>query len=214
MRINQAVIDGIKSKHKISDYLMSKGFNVYAIGPEKYRCVCPIHKETEPSFTIYGNNNTYETAFCFGCKRSFDIISIYSSLEGKSWKDCLQELGEGIELSDDEEIAMMLRKLQDDNNNINREDTRNFFAMLALNFSVLGYEVLEGTKYDNEVLQFLEKIYKYVDHWIWKSDLQSLDEGYNILLKENILRNKWQEWNKKQETIKKEQLKKKLKVDE
>ena len=206
MRINQIVIDEIKSRHKISDYLISKGFNVYSIGPDKFRCVCPIHKETEPSFTIYGNNNTYETSFCFGCKRSFDILSLYSELEGKSWKESLEVLGDGIDLSDDEEIELMIKKLQEDSNNVNKEDTQNLFAMLALNFSVLGYEVLEGTEYDGEILEFLEKIYEFVDHWIWKYDLKSLDDCYALLLKENILRKRWQGWQHKQKNIKRERL--------
>jgi len=213
MRINQTIIDEIKSRNKISDYLISKGFNVSSIGPEKFRCVCPIHKENEASFTIYSNNNTYETAFCFGCKRSYDIIGLYSELERKSWKESLQALGNGIELSDDEEIELMLKKLKEENNNINQENTQNLFAMLSLNFSILGHRVLEGTEYDNEVLSYLEDIYQYVDHWIWRCDLNALDEGYNILITHNVLKKKWQEWKQKQEAINIEKLKKKFGVE-
>jgi DNA primase len=35
-------------------------------GKGKYKCLCPFHDETSPSFFLYVENETY---FCFGCRK-------------------------------------------------------------------------------------------------------------------------------------------------
>ena len=42
--------------------------------------VCPLHKDTDPSFTVYLDTNSF---FCFGCHKGGDVITLFYALREK-----------------------------------------------------------------------------------------------------------------------------------
>ena len=40
--------------------------------------ICPLHKDTDPSFTVYLKSNSF---FCFGCKAGGDVIDLFYALK-------------------------------------------------------------------------------------------------------------------------------------
>lgn len=51
--------------------------------------ICPFHKESTPSFTIYKDSNSF---FCFGCNAHGDAIDAYQRLYNTSFKDTISAL--------------------------------------------------------------------------------------------------------------------------
>lgn len=50
---------------------------------------CPFHEEKTPSFAIYPDTNTF---FCFGCRKSGDVLDLYTKLNGCSFSEAVEEL--------------------------------------------------------------------------------------------------------------------------
>lgn len=52
-------------------------------------CLCPFHEETQPSFCIYTDTNSF---YCFSCKRGGDVIDLVMELKGLKFKDAVRFL--------------------------------------------------------------------------------------------------------------------------
>jgi len=206
--VNYALIEEIRKRHKISDYFTTKGIDVVSITPERIRYRCPLHNEKKPSFMLYLNGD-YENYFCWGCRKAGDIISIYSQLEGKHYKDAIKFLGDGISITNEEELDLIIRKIKFDMENpISKKNAENELASLSLRFSILGYIVLEETQYNEEVIAFLEDVYKKIDDFIRKEDFTSLEESYNMIIEEKLFAKKIKKIQCEIKNIEKEKIKK------
>jgi len=54
-----------------------------------YRAYCPFHNDSDPSFTVYPQSNSY---FCFGCEKGGDIISFLQELMGYEFMEAKKYL--------------------------------------------------------------------------------------------------------------------------
>jgi DNA primase len=54
-----------------------------------FKCLCPFHQETTPSFYIYTDSNSY---YCFGCQASGNTISYIMNIEGLSFPEAIERL--------------------------------------------------------------------------------------------------------------------------
>lgn len=84
-------LERIKRDHNIVDELARRG-----IGPVRsygrqvtYRCPLPGHDDTEPSFTVYTDENRFK---CYGCDRHGSIIDLIAELDGRDTKEVIREL--------------------------------------------------------------------------------------------------------------------------
>jgi hypothetical protein len=60
--------------------------------PRSMMLRCPFHKDDTPSFYVY-----HDHAFCFGCRRNFDIFSFVMEKEGLSFLGAVRWLDERFE---------------------------------------------------------------------------------------------------------------------
>lgn len=67
----ERIIDEIKSKLKISDFIKTK-IDIKSAGGDRYIGLCPFHKEKTPSFKIDDRRGIYK---CFGCGAGGDIFN-------------------------------------------------------------------------------------------------------------------------------------------
>ena len=58
-------------------------------GENRYRGLCPFHRETQPSFTVYNDTNSF---YCFGCGRGGDVINFVMEIEDITFKDAVEQL--------------------------------------------------------------------------------------------------------------------------
>lgn len=52
-------------------------------------CLCPLHKEKNPSFFIYPETNNF---WCFGCNQGGDVITFVRLLHGYTFKEAVHYL--------------------------------------------------------------------------------------------------------------------------
>jgi CHC2 zinc finger len=60
---------------------------------DRYKCLCPLHREKTPSFTIFADQGRFH---CFGCGRNGNVIDLHAALKGVFGMEALCDLA-GIE---------------------------------------------------------------------------------------------------------------------
>ncbi|MDR2502904.1 MAG: DNA primase [Deltaproteobacteria bacterium] len=68
-------------------------------GGGRFKAPCPFHSETNPSFYVYADSESFH---CFGCKASGDIFEFYCKYHGLGFMDALRQLAleAGVHLGD------------------------------------------------------------------------------------------------------------------
>ena len=91
--INKELIEEIKRTVDISEYIEQYVKKEYQ-GRGYWQGLCPFHRDTKPSFTVYQEN-----FYCFGCGKYGDVITFVQEYFGLSFKEAVKKLCEeyGIE---------------------------------------------------------------------------------------------------------------------
>lgn len=108
-----AVIHHILKTKSIVEYLERKGhqpFKMLSGGRLSYLCPFSDHNESKPSFMVW-TNAEYENFHCFGCQRGYSIIHLVATLEGITYRQAVEVLGEGLEVSLGEDVKLQLELL-------------------------------------------------------------------------------------------------------
>ena len=94
---NSDFIQKLKDKCDIVD-VASRYLKLEKRGNNFWAC-CPFHHEKTPSFTINGREQFY---YCFGCKKSGDVINFVMEMESLDFSDAVKLLAEraGLPLPD------------------------------------------------------------------------------------------------------------------
>ena len=84
--------DSIRTAHPLADFCQARGMELRRNGPDgQYVCLCPLHSEKSPSFTIYPDGHYY----CFGCGGRGDVIDLAAKLEGMDLTEAAKKLKSG-----------------------------------------------------------------------------------------------------------------------
>src|SRR5262245_36354772 len=76
------------------EYCQRHGLQLKRDGAAKrYKCLCPLHREKTPSFTIFADQGRFH---CFGCGRNGNVIDLHAALKGVFGMEALCDLA-GIE---------------------------------------------------------------------------------------------------------------------
>jgi hypothetical protein len=73
-------------------YCQERGWKLRRAGRE-WMCLCPLHEERTPSFSINPEKNIW---FCHGCKKNGNVIDLHAAIKGISGMETLCDLA-GIE---------------------------------------------------------------------------------------------------------------------
>lgn len=60
--------------------------------------LCPFHEEKTPSFSVNPDGQFY---YCFGCRKTGDILSFYMTIKGLSFRESLEDLARRVGLEAD-----------------------------------------------------------------------------------------------------------------
>ncbi|MBT6051047.1 MAG: hypothetical protein HOG49_29975 [Candidatus Scalindua sp.] len=173
----------IRNKHSIGDYLASKDIHPVRCLGDRTSYVCPIHKDTKPSFIVYAANDESENEnyFCFGCKRSGCIISLKAAMEDLTWGESISVLGKDVNITESSEIEFLVKALKKQINGEDSEETGEI-GRLSLNISSMGFLYSQKIKRDEkEEIDFLEKLYKKVDYLVKSEDLEGMIQLYDFV---------------------------------
>lgn len=82
----------IKASSKLQEVAQNLyGIELFAVGTDDYKALCPFHDEKTPSFGIRGSKQLYH---CFGCKEGGDVISFVQKMDNIEYIDALVKLAE------------------------------------------------------------------------------------------------------------------------
>ena len=186
-KVTEYMIQKIRKDNSIIDFLSEKGFN-----PEKdhgdkasYICPFPSHDDTKPSFFVY-RTGEYENFYCWGCKKSGDIIEAYKEVNGlRSRWEAIKRLGGDMDISYDEELRCAIDGLDEDYEAAMMAAI-SMPGKIALNISMLGSQHLAQFRGDQEEYEFLEKLYSTVDKCILQNDMDELLKIYAYLTEKRV----------------------------
>ncbi|MDY6367994.1 MAG: DNA primase [Clostridia bacterium] len=111
MNFDSKFIEKLKDKCDIVD-VVSRYVHLEKRGNSFWAC-CPFHHEKTPSFSVNGREQYY---YCFGCKKSGDVINFVMEMESLDFADAVKLLAEkaGLPLpeikEDDEKVRAEKRK--------------------------------------------------------------------------------------------------------
>jgi len=63
------------------------------------KCPLPAHQETEPSFTVYPDSQSF---YCFGCRRGGDVFNLVMYREGFDFLEAVRFLAAKANIPDEE----------------------------------------------------------------------------------------------------------------
>jgi len=173
----------IRNKHSIVDYLASKGIHPVRSYGDRISYVCPIHKDSNPSFIVYAANSESENEnyFCFGCKRSGCIISLKAAMEDISWRESISILGKDVNITALSEIEFIVNSLKKQMNGEDSEEVSEI-GRLSLTVSSMGFLYSQKIEKDEEEdKEFLERLYRKIDHMVESDDSEGMIELYNFV---------------------------------
>ena len=182
-------IEQIEQKHSISEYLNGKGIQPHKSGGGKSFYLCPLHKDSKPSFIVYDNEDGHQSCFCWGCKFSSNVIGLAAALENISWHDAIRKFSDGIDLSDKAELDYLVRLLKEDiekKTDKVRKDVKDFSSKM-LSLGVMGFDHLSNCEMDEEEFKFLEELYKKVDSMVWSYDMDAIKDTYDMISNKEII---------------------------
>ena len=80
----------IIAANPLLDYCQAQGWQLKKDGP-RWKCLCPLHDEDSPSFTINPEKGLWN---CFGCKTGGSVIDLHAKLRGLSIGEAMRDLAE------------------------------------------------------------------------------------------------------------------------
>ena len=86
---NKIDINELKERVKIKDLFEHFGIKLVNAGNKRHKCLCPFHKENNPSCTIYEETNSFN---CFGCNTGGDIIEFTMLIKDISFMESIKYL--------------------------------------------------------------------------------------------------------------------------
>ncbi|MEU0313377.1 DNA primase [Nocardioides sp. NPDC006273] len=91
-RIKETSIQEVREKARLDD-IISQQVTLRRAGPGTYKGLCPFHDEKTPSFNVNPSRGFYK---CFGCGEGGDVIDFVMKLEGLSFFEAVERLGDKI----------------------------------------------------------------------------------------------------------------------
>ena len=81
----------LKARHPLGDTVESAGVALRSKGRVR-QGVCPFHKESEGSFTVYGDTEKF---YCFGCGAGGDVLDFVQRMESLTLPEAIRRLDNG-----------------------------------------------------------------------------------------------------------------------
>ena len=93
MVVANATVDiaELKTRHPLGDAVEAAGIALRGKGRVR-QGVCPFHKESEGSFTVYGDTERF---YCFGCGAGGDVLDFVQRMESLTLPEAIRRLDNG-----------------------------------------------------------------------------------------------------------------------
>ena len=145
--------------------------------------VCPFsdHNDSNPSLAVYESGD-YDNFYCFGCKRSGDVISLNAQLKNIPWYKSVQFFGGDFDVNKDDELDFIIGKIRKESEEESAQNALDMMYDISLEISLLGYNYMERVEFDKEEIIFLDKLYQEIDRLILAENIDSLCKIHDFIL--------------------------------
>jgi hypothetical protein len=175
----ESLVYQILRKKLITVYLESKGHRpVKSLSAGRFMYLCPFadHQESKPSFMVW-TNSEFENFYCFGCQRHYSIIDLVVGLENISYRGAVTLLGEGVEVSLEEDVKLQIELF----GKLIQNDIKDELAIKLLSISTRARYYLESVNYAKSELDIIDGFYAAVDQAVLDFDFETIDDYHNNL---------------------------------
>lgn len=127
---DQRFLEEVKMRNDIADVISGYGVALKPAGGNRLKAVCPLHKDSDPSFYVDRDKQFFK---CFGCSASGDVISFVMQMEKLDFPQSLEILAEraGIAVPDEhDEDWQQKRALRQSIYHANKIAARFFYDQL------------------------------------------------------------------------------------
>lgn len=140
MALSDEFVSELKSRNPIADVIGSY-VPIKKMG-RNLKCKCPFHNETDASFVIYNDTQSF---YCFGCQAAGDVITFVRNIEHLDYLSAIQLLADRANMVVPEQNSKAAKLDMDRKKviEINKVTARFFFKQL---FSDQGKSALEYLK--------------------------------------------------------------------
>jgi DNA primase len=87
-----AQLDAATIRHHVDMVALASRYTTLTLEGQVYKGLCPLHKESTPSFAVYPQTRSF---FCFGCRKGGDAIHFLMLAEGIGFREALEKLAGG-----------------------------------------------------------------------------------------------------------------------
>jgi DNA primase len=144
------------------------------------RCPMPNHDDSNPSFGVNSQTNTYN---CFGCGATGDIIKLVQEVEGYNFLESIQRLANyaqiDVEIVDFDTKYLMKELSNTIDKYFEKEIISNYPGglseiefLLAFSEKIKRYEKL--AQYDSRFTNWTDEYYKQIDESLQKENFKNL----------------------------------------
>jgi replicative DNA helicase len=134
MKINDQVIQQVKDHLK--DYLKERGIDTR----KPFKCINPSHNDNKPSMDYFEKANIIR---CFGCNKSYDIISLYAQDNNldttKDFKKIIEDLAIKYNISASDTTEQITQPIQSYYKKPNKEDFTKYLNQVKKNIDKTDY---------------------------------------------------------------------------
>jgi DNA primase len=169
----------LKTK-SIVDYLERKGHKpVRQLSGGRFSYLCPFvdHKETKPSFMVW-TNAEFENFHCFGCQRGYSIVHLVAALEEVPYREAVEILGEGLEVSLEEDVRLQIDLLD---KRLSHGGSTADMAQKLLTIGTRCRYYLESVDLAESEVTIVDKFYETLDSFILNLNFEAVDACFEIL---------------------------------
>lgn len=170
----------ILKKKSIVDYLERKGhkpFKMLSGGRLNYLCPFLDHKESKPSFMVW-TNAEFENFHCFGCQRGYSIIHLVAGLEEIPYRQAVEILSDGVEVSLEEDVRLQLELLD---KRLLGGETKTAIGDKLLAIGTRCRYYLESVDHATSEVDIVDRFYEQLDQLVLNLDFDEVDECFDNL---------------------------------
>jgi DNA primase len=167
LSIDNEIINEMIQELDLYDYFINyENIKLSPIGSNKYSAKCPFsdHQETEASFIVYEDTNSY---YCFGCKRGGTIFQWLTESTGRNMHfiDAVKYVATLTGISPYADPVSALERIGEKIENELHEEEDNTLTYDEFNFIIsrIGYQHIKESDFVIEEIKFTEEIYKNLD---------------------------------------------------
>jgi len=181
------VIDKIKLKHKITEYLSNRGIHARIQDHSKsvYHCPLPGHtKDNSPSFYIYDKGD-HEDYWCFGCKSGGSIVNFVAEFEQIGIRKAIDKLSEGIGIKVEDILDSLVLDIANENNGDSYSSPHEALEYsFCLNKALNDY--LRAVNFNEDDVKIAESVGKLIDKYLYAENTEELKKIFEDGNKESI----------------------------